>query len=470
MLSDRARVRWFIRAAVALALLSFGLARAASPAFAAELVQISSDPYTNSSSHHQTEVEPATFAAGSTIVAAFQVGRFTGGGSSNNGWATSSDGGSTWTHGFLPGTTVYTTPPGPYARLSDPAVAYDAAHNTWLISSLAIVNTNGTYSDPAIIVNSSTDGGLSWNNPVAVQVASGTANYDKDWITCDDTASSPFYGHCYAEWDDDGDKLRILMSTSTDGGQTWGAAQTTANDAGGSGGQPVVQPDGTVIVPINKGNNSAIRAFKSKNGGASWGKTVPVATITAHTVSGGMRAAPLPSAGVDGAGRVYVVWQDCRFESGCSANDLVMSTSTNGTTWSAVQRISSYSVGSGIDAFIPGLAVDRSTSGSAAHLAVVFYYYPVANCTSSTCQLDVGYSSSTDGGNTWSAFVQLAGPMQLSWLPNTYAGRMVGDYLSAAFCQGNAFPVFAVASVPNGGSLHEAMYTVTGGLGITNRR
>ena len=47
------------------------------------LVQISSDPYTNTTSQHRTEVEPDTFASGKTIVSAFQVGRFFDGGSSN---------------------------------------------------------------------------------------------------------------------------------------------------------------------------------------------------------------------------------------------------------------------------------------------------------------------------------------------------------------------------------------------------
>ena len=43
-------------------------------AFAAGLVQISSDPFTNTTSNHKTEVEPDTFAFGNTIVSAFQSG------------------------------------------------------------------------------------------------------------------------------------------------------------------------------------------------------------------------------------------------------------------------------------------------------------------------------------------------------------------------------------------------------------
>src|ERR1700755_1146623 len=57
---------------------------------------LSNDPYTNTTAFHQAEVEPESFAAGSTLVTAFQAGRFPNGGSSNIGWATSTDGGTTW--------------------------------------------------------------------------------------------------------------------------------------------------------------------------------------------------------------------------------------------------------------------------------------------------------------------------------------------------------------------------------------
>jgi hypothetical protein len=66
------------------------------------------------------------------------AGSVSDGGSSNIGWATSTNGGSTWTNGFLPGITKIVNPANPYDRVSDPSVAYDAKHNVWLISSLAI--------------------------------------------------------------------------------------------------------------------------------------------------------------------------------------------------------------------------------------------------------------------------------------------------------------------------------------------
>src|SRR6266852_4837581 len=256
------------------------------------------------------------------------------------------------------------------------------------------------------------------------------------------------------------------MSTASDGGATWSAGQATADNVSGLGGQPLVQPNGTVIVPFFS-SNATIAAFTSTDGGTSWNSSVTIASQTDHLVAGGIRTEPLPSAEIDSAGKAYVVWQDCRFESGCSANDIVMSTSTDGNTWSQPLRIPIDAVGSNVDHFIPGIAVDPSTSGNTAHLALAFYFYPNANCTAADCQLQVGFVSSTDGGANWSTGTTLTStPMNLSWLANTTQGNMVGDYISTSFSNGKAFPIFVNASAPNGATLNEALFTTKAGLAI----
>src|SRR3954464_1293672 len=98
------------------------------------LTRVSADPFTNPTSQHATEVEPDTFANGSTVVATFQVGRFFNGGATDIGFVRSGDGGATWdAPGFLPGMTFSSGAASPFERVSDPSVAFDAAHNTWLI-------------------------------------------------------------------------------------------------------------------------------------------------------------------------------------------------------------------------------------------------------------------------------------------------------------------------------------------------
>jgi hypothetical protein len=423
---------------------------AAGPALAAK--RVSKDPFKNTDSQHATEVEPDTFAFGSTVIGAFQTGRFFDGGSSDIGWATSQDKGKTWVNGFLPSTTVNSTPPGPYQRLSDPSVGYDAKHKVWLIESLGLSNGAGK----GVIVSRSTDGGLTWGAPVTVSTTNGF--YDKTWIACDNTPSSSHYGNCYATWDDANLGDLLLTSTSTDGGLTWGAKKTTADSASGLGGQPLAQPNGDVVVPALSGFSDEILAYKSTNGGSTWGSAVTVSSISDHGVAGGLRTEPLPSAEVDATGKIYVVWQDCRFRSGCSSNDIVMSTSTNGTTWSSPVRIPIDAANSGVDHFIPGIAVDNTSSGNTARLALTYYFYPNANCTQSTCQLSVGFVSSVDGGATWSAPVTLAGPMKLTDLANTSQGVMVGDYISTSFVGKKAVPIVAVGKPKTGSVFDEGMY------------
>lgn len=427
------------------------------PPATVSLIKLSTDTFTNSTSQHSTEVEPASFAFGSTIVAAFQVGRIHSGGSSDIGFAISTDAGVSWQNGFLPGLTAFAPGGGTSSAVSDPSVVYDAAHAIWLISSLTIASNGAAQ----VVVSSSPDG-MNWSTPVPV---SQVSDADKNWITCDITNTSPFYGHCYVEWDDVSQGGRIWMSTSTDGGESWAAAINTSGLATGLGGQPLVQPNGNVIVPY-LGN--AIESFSSSDGGTTWSLPVQIASAAIHVVAGGLRTDPLPSAQIDAAGNVYVIWQDCSFRTNCASNDLVMSTSADGTNWSAKARIPIDAATSSADHFIPGLGIDAATSGSSAHLGLTYYYYPQANCTATTCSLYVGFISSRDGGSTWSAATPIAGPMMLSWLPSTFSGQMVGDYIATSFAGGKAYGIFAMAKANSGATFDEAIYTTQAGFDVAS--
>ena len=446
------------RAALTLPVAAVVILLTATTAYAnVSVTQVSNDPYTDAQAQHQTEVEPDTFQFGNTIVSAFQVGRVFGGGASNIGWATSTNGGATWTNGFLPGIT--TNAGGTYLQVSDPAVAFDAQDNVWLISSLGL-----TASGANVLTSRSTNGGLTWGNPIVT----ATGDLDKNWIVCDNTASSPFFGNCYTQYDIvSGNQIR--MRTSTNGGVTWGSARTPSGGATGLGGQPVVRPNGTVLVPYRATNASQIRSFRSIDGGVSWRATVLVASISHHTVAGGLRESPLPSAEIDAAGTAYVAWADCRFRTSCTRNDIVISESTSETTWAAPYRVPIDATGSTVEHFVPGIGVDKSTSGGSARIGLTYYSYPNSSCTAATCQLNVGFISSTNGGTSWSAPVQIAGPMTLSWLPSTSQGRMFGDYISTSvLAGGNAYPVIPVASAPTGSTFHVPMVVPTGGMAITS--
>jgi len=431
------------------------------------LTKLSTDTFTNTSSQHATEVEPGAFAFGSTIVTAFQVGRIFQGGGADIGFATSKDAGATWTSGFLPDITIFEGH-GSFTAVSDPAVAYNAKYGLWLIASLPLGRTQAP--QDVIAVSSSADA-VHWNSPVQV---SHTADADKNWIVCDNDVSSPNYGNCYVEWDDSSASANdlIWMSVSSDGGQTWQPARNTGDAAHGLGGVPVVQPKtGVVIVPIMQvctiqTCTPNMLSFSSVNGGASWSPTVKISSITDHAPAGNLRSDALPAAAIDAAGNAYVVWQDCRFRAKCSSNDLLMSTSADGITWTTPARIPIDATSSTADHFIPGLGIDPATSGATAHLGLTYYFYPTAACgTSPACQLEAGFISSQNGGQSWTAPTTLTIPMSLTWLPDTFAGVMVGDYISTVYANGKARPIFALANAPSGAlPFDEAIYATASAM------
>jgi hypothetical protein len=127
---------------------------------------------------------------------------------------------------------------------------------------------------------------------------------------------------------------------------------------------------------------------------------------------------------------------------------LTHSLNATGTSWSSVTRVPIDSTGSGVDHFIPGLAVNKATSGATAKLGLTYYFYP-----SGSTSLSVGFISSANGGSTWSAPQTVISGMPSTWTATTSQGRMVGDYISTSYGSDNlAHGVFATASAPTSGT------------------
>lgn len=196
------------------------------------LVSLSTDPYVNPDAQHATEVEPDSFSFGSTTVTKFPVGRFDGpsvGAATSVGWATSTNSGASWSHGFLSGITTYAG--GTHDRATDPAVAYDRRHGAWLISVLTLTGPSASeLKGDAILVSRSANGGLAWGGPIVAATAGGNQDLDKPWIVCDTTPTSPYYGRCYLGVTES-NSGEILMSTSTDGGLAWSSPISTVASA-----------------------------------------------------------------------------------------------------------------------------------------------------------------------------------------------------------------------------------------------
>src|SRR2546421_294709 len=127
-----------------------------------------------------------------------------------------------------------------------------APPGVWLASSLSEADGAGGDIGLGIFVNRSTDG-IRWGRPVDA-ATDPAERYDKEWIACDNWASSPFRGRCYLTYLD---FARGAISTrrSNDGGLTWSAPVAVRpaerSSAIMNGPQPVVRPDGSIVVPFS---------------------------------------------------------------------------------------------------------------------------------------------------------------------------------------------------------------------------
>jgi hypothetical protein len=430
------------------------------------LVRVSHDPFDVT----RSEVEPATFAYGHTVVSAFQVGRLDAG-AVTIGFAASDNNAMTWRSGLLRGTTAAVG--GRYERGSDPSVAYDTRTRTWLVGYLGL-SIGGPFQIPtrsAVQVVRSEDGAGSFGVPITVAKAPAGIVYDKPWVTCDNETRSPFRGRCYAVWDElglrGGPYGRVLLSTSRNGGKDWSAPVRTAGVAHGFGGIPVVRPDGTVVVPyLNTRHpfHPSFDAFRSTDGGRHWTRPVLIADrLRVEPEHHVVRDPGLPSVAVDAFGTIYVAWSDCRFRSRCSTNDIVLATSRDGRHWTDPQRIASSGASPPEHLLTPGLTVrDRGR-----HIDVALTYYALSRrCSPPDCSLVVRYSSSRGGIQEWSRPVALSSPMRLDRFAPTFSGYMWGDYITTATLgNGRAVMVLPLAKRRAGDS-EVAMYAPLGGLEI----
>jgi hypothetical protein len=387
--------------------------------------RIARDTTSVEGAQHGTIVEPDSAAFGTTIVAAFQVGRVRDGGAGTIGWASTRDSGRTWRSGVLPGV----------GHASDPTVAFDALHRVWLVVTLGI--TNGPTS---LDVSRSTDG-RTWSAPTSA-LSAPIGAFDKEWIHCDNAATSPRRGTCYLTYTN----LRteaISVTSTPDGGITWAPPTTVGPQGDVVDGLSATLPDGTLVVAWLDGR--AILAARSSNGGASFGTAVAAATLTAAGMPG-LRAPPLPALDVDRRGRLLLAWPDCRFRGSCSANDIVLSTSTDGAAWTAPTRVTT---GSASYSTV-GLGTDSASNG------IVVSTQVVPNGAAGTVGMAAAVSRD---GSRWSPTRRLdARTMRIAWLPTAGNAAFLGDYLAASWVGGRPVAIVPIASPPRAGRLDQSLY------------
>lgn len=426
--------------------------------------QLSRDTTTDPRAQHETQVEPDSAANARTVVTVFQSGRQAAGGAADIGWATSTNAGGTWRSGFLPGVTMFSTPPGTSTVATDPVVAWDAAHATWLAVTLGISEDGMSF-----MVSRSPDG-VRWDLPVTALRAPEEA-IDKQWVTCDNGPRSAFRGTCYVAYLDV-EAGHIAVIRSSDGGRTW--SPPVGSRAGipvrgiVNGAQPEVLPNGTVVVVFSLFGVFAdmgadqMLAMRSRDGGRTFEPARHVALLLAEDV-GGVRAPPFASIAVDGGGRLWATWQDCRYRDECGANEIVLASTLDGVAWTATARIP-IGTPDGVDAFVPGLAADPSGRG---RLGLVYHTVDQPGaCPPDECRaVHVWVTGTRNGARTWMRPRRLTPRgMRLPWIAQTGIGRMLADYVSASWTGGRAVAVFSLADEPVDGGFRQATFAAAFGV------
>ncbi|UCH84019.1 MAG: T9SS type A sorting domain-containing protein [Candidatus Latescibacterota bacterium] len=346
--------------------------------------------YRNSESEPYIAVNPTDT---DNMIACWHQDRWSNGSAQGVYGAFTMDGGSNWTafsvpftrcSGGLPGTT------GDWQRASDPWITFGADGAAYY---MALV-TERTSSRNAMVVSKSTDGGMTWSDPIIIKdhdargIKSRSLFHDKNSMTAD-----PYDPDLvYATWTlfrNGG--LALLFSRSTDGGYTWSAARpVNKTETRGKheralyrqGSQIVVLPDGTLLNSFycitgdprgrgfrHIGIEQAI--FRSRDQGKHWERLDT--TVSPMMPTGGFDfelgimvrdAGSIPDIAVDrNNGYVYIVWQDGRYNP-FGASTVALSRSTDGgDTWSDPIPVTDITNPYGQE-FLPAVAVaDDGTVG-----------------------------------------------------------------------------------------------------------
>src|SRR5437773_3900695 len=328
--------------------------------------------YPNAEEEPWLDVNPTN---SNNMISVWQQDRWSNGGAHGLATGVTHNGGLTWNTNFAHfsecagGTTANG---GDYERASDPWVSFAPNGDAYQISLSfdATTNRNG------VLVSKSSNGCDNWSEPTSLIRAPanchvGFAFNDKESITADPTNSN----YAYAVWDrfttpagnsmaniEGAIKARsfrepIWFSRTTDGGQTWEPARNIYDRSefnGTIGSQIVVLPNGDLINIFDeffvhknsdKQRGESISIIRSTDKGATWSKT---STVVAASLEHG---AFDPDTG-----------RPIRAEGG-----------------------------------IPEIAVDRSTGK----------LYAVWQDTRFSGVDEIALSTSSDGGNSWSAPIKV---------------------------------------------------------------
>lgn len=336
-----------------------------------------------------------------------------------------------------------------YKHSGDVSVAFDNRGHAYIayvgFDKLGTFNYWGhNTSRNGLFVQRSVDGGVTWQQPASAVAehanGPGIPLEDKPYIVSD-TSKSRFAGTLYLGWTRWSlTDSRILLSRSTDGGQTWSPPVEIDSHPGlprddngeNDGFAAVVGPDGSLYAIWSEA--TGIFLTISRDGGKTFSharqivQTAPL-SFNLQTVNG---ANGFPQIAIDARSqRLYVTWSDYRN----GDIDVFCSTSTDsGKKWNVPVRVNDDPVHNGADQFYQWLAVDP-ISGAA---NVIFYD---RRSDPENRLQTITLARSTDGGRTFQNY---------AWTNNPFdaTGVFLGDYTGIAAFGGRVYGAWTETIVP----------------------
>jgi hypothetical protein len=310
-----------------------------------------------------SEIEPRSARFGHNVVAEYQQDRWDDGGARGLVVSVSHDDGGTWHRVTVPGLTYCSG--GQYLRASDPWISFGPDGTLYAIS-LSFWTLTDSYFPNAILVSTSTDFGDTWSVP-AVVTADNTGGLDKESITADPNDAR----YVYAAWD------------------------------------RIVSPGGSTHASVNsvfqaKAYKSQTFIARSTDGGAHWQTPQPVFVDASFSGSIGSIVRPL------GDGHTVldalVTYGNATWKGGSCASISVLRSGDRGATWTPKPTIvapltCTYGGARNPDtgAFVrSGGLVDAVVDGTTAYIV-----WEDGSATEPTTG-HIFFSQSSDGGVTWS--------------------------------------------------------------------
>lgn len=329
----------------------------------------------------------------------------------------------------------------------DPCLVYDAVGNLFFGHLSDQRNVGTGYWIDRIVVQRSTNNGLSWDYDVGVGFSPPVKQQDKEWMAVDLT-NSFFKNNIYMSWtefDKYGsqsslDSSRILFSRSTNNGQSW-STPTKISSKGGDcidsdntveGCVPAVGPNGEVY--LSWAGPLGIMFDKSFDGGISFGQDKLVTTLTAgwdFNIPGINRCNGMPVTGCDISnspyrGNIYINWSD---QIGGDTDIFFTKSADGGNTWTSPKKVNNDILKR--HQFFNWMTVDPVTGK-----IYIIFYDRRDNLDPNSLQTHVYIAKSDDGGETFKNFRVTDSPFSPT------SNIFFGDYTNIVAYDGKIYPIW----------------------------